>query len=94
MRISQLTRFWPIRYKREAGFIAILGLWIRYNEIPTLILGTGLGNNDTTTAVPSKLVELTYSTNLDPIDAKTGYFIRLPPDKQLIDLGMITGCLL
>ena len=55
-------------------------------------ISAGLGGNDTTTAtVPAKLVELTYSTNLDPIDTKTGYFISTATDTTTRDLGMITG---
>lgn len=55
-------------------------------------ISAGLGGNDTTTAtVPAKLVELTYSTNLDPIDTKTGYFISTATDTTTHNLGMITG---
>lgn len=55
-------------------------------------ISAGLGGNDTTTAtVPAKLVELTYNTNLDPIDTKTGYFISTATDTTTRNLGMITG---
>ncbi|MDQ5859459.1 MAG: PKD domain-containing protein [Thermoproteota archaeon] len=55
-------------------------------------ISAGLGGNDTTTAtVPAKLVELTYSTNLDPTDTKTGYFIATATDTTTRNLGMITG---
>lgn len=55
-------------------------------------ISAGLGGNNITTAtVPAKLVELTYSTNLDPIDTKTGYFISTATDTTTRNLGMITG---
>jgi PKD domain len=55
-------------------------------------ISAGLGGNDTTTAtVPAKLVELTYSTNLDPVDTKTGYFISTATAATARNLGMITG---
>ena len=55
-------------------------------------ISTDLGGNDTTTAtVPAKLVEITYSTNLDPNETKTGYFISTATDATTRDLGMITG---
>ncbi len=55
-------------------------------------ISAGLGGNDTTTAtVPAKLVELTYSTNSDPVDTKTGYFISTATAATARNLGMITG---
>jgi hypothetical protein len=55
-------------------------------------ISAGLGDNDTTTAtVPAKLVELEYSTNLDPTDTKTGYFVSTATDTTTRNLGMITG---
>jgi PKD repeat protein len=54
-------------------------------------ISAGLGGNDTTATVPAKLVELTYSTNLDPVDTKTGYFISAATAATARNLGMITG---
>jgi len=55
-------------------------------------ISAGLGGNDTTTAtVPAKLVEMIYSTNIDPIDTKMGYFISTATAATTRNLGMITG---
>ncbi|MDQ4050048.1 MAG: PKD domain-containing protein [Thermoproteota archaeon] len=55
-------------------------------------ISAGLGGNDTISAtVPAKLVEITYSTNLDPYEIKTGYFISTATDATTRNLGMITG---
>jgi plastocyanin len=55
-------------------------------------LSAGLGGNDTVPAtVPAKLVEMTYSTNLDPTETKRGYFISTATDATTRNLGMITG---
>jgi hypothetical protein len=55
-------------------------------------ISAGLGSNNTTTAtVPAKLVEMTYSTNIDPVDTKIGYFISTATAATTRNLGMITG---
>jgi PKD repeat protein len=55
-------------------------------------ISAGLGSNNTTTAtVPAKLVEMTYSTNMDPGDTKIGYFISTATGATTRNLGMITG---
>jgi PKD domain len=55
-------------------------------------LSPSLGGNDTVPAtVPAKLVEMTYSTNLDPTETKRGYFISTATDATTRNLGMITG---
>jgi PKD repeat protein len=55
-------------------------------------LSASLGGNDTVPAtVPAKLVEMTYSTNLDPTETKRGYFISTATDATTRNLGMITG---
>jgi PKD repeat protein len=55
-------------------------------------LSTSLSGNDTVPAtVPAKLVEMTYSTNLDPTETKGGYFISTATDATTRNLGMITG---
>jgi PKD repeat protein len=55
-------------------------------------ISAGLGGNDTISAtVPAKLVGMTYSTNLDPYERKTGYFISTATDATTRNLGMITG---
>jgi len=51
-----------------------------------------LGDNDTIAAtVPAKFVEMTYSTNLDPNETKTGYFISTATAATPRNLGIITG---
>ena len=55
-------------------------------------LSASFGGNDTVPAtVPAKLVEMTYSTNLDPTETKRGYFISTATDATTRNLGMITG---
>ena len=55
-------------------------------------LSASLGGNDTVPAtVPAKLVEITYSTNLDPTETKRGYFISTATDATTRNSGMITG---
>ena len=55
-------------------------------------LSAGLGGDDTGPAtVPAKLVEMTYSTNLDPTETKRGYFISTATDATTRNLGTITG---
>ncbi|MFL6479814.1 MAG: PKD domain-containing protein [Nitrososphaera sp.] len=55
-------------------------------------VSTGIDSNNTLTAtLPAKLVEMTYSTNLDPYRTKTGYFISTASSVTSHDLGTITG---
>ncbi|MDQ3837332.1 MAG: hypothetical protein M3270_10430 [Thermoproteota archaeon] len=49
------------------------------------------GNNTLTTTLPAKLVEMTYSTSLDPNETKTGYFISTATSVTSHNLGTITG---
>ena len=55
-------------------------------------INTDLGGNDMIVATaPAKLVEMTYSTNLDPSETKTGYFISTTTAATPRNLGMVTG---
>src|ERR687891_114533 len=45
----------------------------------------------TTTAVPAKLVEMTYSTNFAPNETRTGYFLLTATAATPRNLGMVTG---
>ncbi|HEX2170009.1 MAG TPA: PKD domain-containing protein [Nitrososphaera sp.] len=55
-------------------------------------INADLSGNDTIVAtVPAKLVEMTYSTDLDPSETKTGYFISTATAATPRNLGMVTG---
>jgi hypothetical protein len=57
-----------------------------------LDVSTGIdGNNTLTATLPAKLVEMTYSTNLDPYQTKTGYFISTATGVTSRNLGTMTG---
>ena len=45
----------------------------------------------TTTTIPAKLVEMTYSTNLAPNETKTGYFLLTATAATPRNLGVLTG---
>lgn len=52
----------------------------------------GLGGSDTIEAtVPAKLVEMTYSTDLNPNEIRTGYFVSTVTDTTTHNVGTITG---
>jgi PKD repeat protein len=57
------------------------------------VISTGLNNNAiaTTTTIPAKLVEMTYSTNFAPNEVRRGYFILTATAATPRNLGMITG---
>jgi PKD repeat protein len=64
------------------------------NSIDTTIKvdnSTGLRNNRIPTTIPAKLVEITYSTNLNPNETRTGYFILTATVATPRNLGTITG---
>ena len=64
------------------------------NSIDTTINvdnSTGLRNNRIATTIPAKLVEMTYSTNFDPNETRTGYFILTATAATPRNLGVITG---
>jgi len=64
------------------------------NSIDTTINvdnSTGLRNSRIPTTIPAKLVEITYSTNLDPKETRTGYFILTATVATPRNLGTITG---
>jgi hypothetical protein len=55
-------------------------------------VSVGLGGSDTVEAtVPAKLVEMTYSTNLNPNETRTGYFVSTVTDTTTRSVGTITG---
>jgi len=55
-------------------------------------LGAGRDSSDRVEAtVPAKLVEMTYSTDLNPNETKTGYFVSTVTDKTTRNVGTITG---
>ena len=54
---------------------------LRYREMATR----------TTTAVPAKLVEMTYSTNFAPNETRTGYFLLTATAATPRNLGTMTG---
>jgi PKD repeat protein len=64
------------------------------NSIDTTINvdnSTGLRNNRIATTIPAKLAEMTYSTNFDPNETRTGYFILTATAATPRNLGVITG---
>jgi PKD repeat protein len=48
-------------------------------------------NNNVIATVPAKFVEMTYSTNLDQNETRTGYFLSTATDLTPRNLGMTTG---
>jgi PKD repeat protein len=55
-------------------------------------INADLSGNDTIVAtVPAKLVKMTYTTDLDPSETKTGYFISTATAATPRNLGMVTG---
>jgi PKD repeat protein len=52
---------------------------------------TGLNNRGIPTAVPAKLVEITYNTNFAPNETRTGYFLLTATAATPRNLGMVTG---
>jgi plastocyanin len=76
---------------QEAGYLNI-SIVDSTDTALNVDLSASLGGNDTAPAtVPAKLVEMTYSTNLDPTETKRGYFISTATDATTRNLGMITG---
>ncbi|MFL6480145.1 MAG: PKD domain-containing protein, partial [Nitrososphaera sp.] len=67
------------------------------NSTTALSRGNGrIGPSDTaatatTTIIPAKLVEITYSTKLDPNETRTGYFILTATAATPRNLGTLTG---
>ncbi|MDQ3835581.1 MAG: PKD domain-containing protein [Thermoproteota archaeon] len=64
------------------------------NSIDTTIKvdnSTSLRSNRIPTIIPAKLVEITYSTNLNPNETRTGYFILTATVATPRNLGTITG---
>jgi hypothetical protein len=57
----------------------------------TIDVTSSLLNNRAIRTIPAKLVELTYSTNLDPNETRTGYFLSTATDLTPRNLGMTTG---
>jgi hypothetical protein len=57
----------------------------------TIDVTSSLLNNRAIATIPAKLVELTYSTNLDPNETRTGYFLSTATDLTPRNLGMTTG---
>ena len=58
------------------------------------VADTGSINNNatsSTTTIPAKLVEMTYSTNFAPNEVRRGYFISTATDATPHNLGTITG---
>jgi PKD repeat protein len=86
-------RFWLIRWKKlqQVGYRDIRIIESADTAI-NIDINAGLGGNDMIAAtVPAKLVEITYSTNLDPSETKTGYFISTATAATPRNLGMVTG---
>ena len=54
------------------------------------IVGTAL-NNSTIGTVPARLVEMTYSTNLNPTEIRQGYLLSTATAATPRNLGIITG---
>ncbi len=82
---------YQIQKLQEAGYrnIQIVG---STDTGINLDVSTGVdGNNTLTATLPAKLVEMTYSTNLDPYQTKTGYFISTATGVTSRNLGTITG---
>src|SRR5215211_7132722 len=61
------------------------------NNNNAIAAGTATTTTTTTTIVPAKLVAMTYSTNLAPIETRIGYFILTATAATPRNLGMITG---
>ena len=57
----------------------------------TIDVTSSLLNNRAIATIPAKLVEMTYSTNLDPNETRTGYFLSTATDLTPRNLGMTTG---
>ena len=79
---------YQIQRLQEVGYRDI-GI-VNSTDTTVNLISTAL-NNSAIGTVPSKLVEMTYSTTFAPTEIRRGYLISTATDATPRNLGMITG---
>ena len=76
---------------RDINIVNIIDTTINVDNSTTDLSNNRIMATRTTTTIPAKLVEMTYSTSLAPDEIRSGYFILTATAAIPRNLGMITG---
>src|ERR687892_45631 len=86
----QIQKLQDVGY-RDINIVNIIDTTINVDNSTTDLSNNRIMATRTTTTIPAKLVEMTYSTSLAPDEIRSGYFILTATAAIPRNLGMITG---
>src|SRR5918996_52143 len=86
----QIQKLQDVGY-RDINIVNIIDTTINVDNSTTDLSNNRIMATRTTTTIPAKLVEMTYSTSLAPNEIRSGYFILTATAAIPRNLGMITG---
>src|SRR5919106_4133236 len=86
----QIQKLQDVGY-RDINIVNIIDTTINVDNSTTDLSNNRIMATRTTTTIPAKLVEMTYSTNFAPNETRSGYFILTATATTPRNLGVMTG---
>src|SRR5918996_2479981 len=86
----QIQKLQDVGY-RDINIVNIIDTTINVDNSTTDLSNNRIMATRTTTTIPAKLVEMTYSTNFAPNEIRSGYFILTATAATPRNLGVMTG---
>src|ERR671918_2306025 len=86
----QIQKLQDVGY-RDINIVNIIDTTINVDNSTTDLSNNRIMATRTTTTIPAKLVEMTYSTNFAPNETRSGYFILTATAATPRNLGTMTG---
>src|ERR671918_495960 len=86
----QIQKLQEVGY-RDINIVNIIDTTVNVDNSTTDLSNNRIMATRTTTTIPAKLVEMTYSTNFAPNETRSGYFILTATAATPRNLGTMTG---